>query len=126
MLPTPSLTPSIESSFSTNSGFNNSSNVLAVAPLGISLPSPLKPYGDVGSFFSSSRNSLGKAGSKETFSTTPSGSSVGSTVNGKLFFANNTSTICPYAANVFVLVTLINTRDFSASVNCTSGPYIPR
>ena len=41
--PAPSLTPSIGSSFSRSSGLSNSSNVLDVAPAGISLPSPLKP-----------------------------------------------------------------------------------
>ena len=61
-----------------------------------------------------------------TASATPSGSTVGSTERGNLLLPNNTSTICPYAASVFVLVTLTNTRDFSVSVNCTSGPYKPR
>ena len=64
-------------------------------------------------------------GSKCTSPATPSGSCVGSIVNGNLLFANRTSTICPYAARVLVLVTLINTRERSASENCTSVPYKP-
>ena len=59
-------------------------------------------------------------------SATPSGKVVGLTVRGKRELPNKTSTICPYAARVFVLVTLINTRDFSVSVNCTSVLYKPR
>ena len=61
-----------------------------------------------------------KSVAKETNSTsgiTPSGNFDGSIVSGKLLAANNTSTICPYAASVFVLVTFTNTLDFSASVN---------
>ena len=52
-----------------------------------------------------------------TESATPSGSTVGFTDRGNLLLPNSTSTICPYAASVLVLVTLIKTRDFSASVN---------
>ena len=53
---------------------------------------------------------------------TPSGSTVGFTDRGNLLLPNSTSTICPYAASVFVFVTFTKIRDFSASVNCTSLP----
>ena len=61
-----------------------------------------------------------------TDSAKPSGSTDGFTERGNLLLPNSTSTICPYAANVFVLVTFTNTRDYSVSVNCTSDPYKPR
>ena len=61
-----------------------------------------------------------------TASATPSGNTEGFTDRGNLLLPSSTSTICPYAASVFVLVTFTNTRDFSESVNCTSDPYKPR
>ena len=62
---------------------------------------------------------------KWTASATPSGSIVVLILNGNLELPNNTSIICPYAANVLVLVTFTKTRDFSVSVNWTSLPYTP-
>ena len=52
-----------------------------------------------------------------TDSATPSGRTDGSTDKGNLLLPNSTSTICPYAASVLVLVTLTNTLDFSVEVN---------
>jgi len=57
---------------------------------------------------------------KCTDSATPSGNVVGSTLSGNLLLPNNTSTTCPYAASVLVLVTLTNTREHQDRINLCS------
>ena len=71
-----------------------SPNVLLVAPLASSLPSPLYPYGVTGSSISDFLSCSGSLGSTLTSSTIPSGNSVGSTVRGNLLLENIIDSSC--------------------------------